>query len=253
MSKPLMYSGFHAVWAILRHRPEAVLALFVQESRAGRGEERLEALCAEAARFGIRPQMARREVLERHAGPQHQGVVVRARPRAVGDENHLLAKLEQLPHDPLLLLLDGVTDPHNLGACLRTADAVGVDAVVVPRRHACGLTPTACRSAAGAAESVAYFEVTNLGRVMDELRQQGIRIFGTARNETSCSLLETAAEGPLAVVMGAEGQGMRRLTREKCDQLLEIPMAGEVESLNVSVATAVVLYQLARNRLERFS
>jgi len=244
MSKPLMYSGYHAVEAILRHRPEAVLELFVQDSRAERGEERLEALCAEATRLGIRPQRARREVLEKHAGPQHQGVVARARPRIAGDDNALLVHLDKARPDPLLLVLDGVTDPHNLGACLRSADATGVDAVIVPRRHACGLTPTACRSAVGAAESVPYFEIGNLSRVLELLRERGIWVVGTALGEHSQSLFEFSATGPLALVMGAEGDGMRRSTREKCDYLIEIPMCGEVESLNVSVATAVVLYQL---------
>ncbi|MFN3714774.1 MAG: 23S rRNA (guanosine(2251)-2'-O)-methyltransferase RlmB [Alcanivoracaceae bacterium] len=248
MSKPQMYSGYHAVAAILRHRSEAVLELFVQDTRAERGEERLDALCAEAQRLGVRPQRARREVLEKHAGPQHQGVVARVRPRQPGDEHTLMQHLDGLGHPPLLLVLDGVTDPHNLGACLRSADATGVDAVIVPRRHACGLTPTACRSAAGAAESVPYFEIGNLARLLEQLRERGIWVVGTALEQNSQSLFEFRPEGPLALVMGAEGDGMRRSTMEKCDYLLEIPMRGEVESLNVSVATAVVLYQLMRGR-----
>ena len=248
MSKPQMYSGYHAVAAILRHRPEAVLELFVQDSRAERGEERLDALCAEATRLGIRPQQARRDVLEKHAGPQHQGVVARARPRTPGDEADLMNHLDRLDRAPLLLVLDGVTDPHNLGACLRSADATGVDAVIVPRRHACGLTPTACRSAVGAAESVPYFEIGNLARLLEQLRERGIWVVGTALEQNSQSLFDFNGEGALALVMGAEGDGMRRSTMEKCDYLIEIPMLGEVESLNVSVATAVVLYQLMRSR-----
>lgn len=244
-----MFSGYHAVAAILRHRPQAVLELFVQDSRAERGDERLSALCQQARQMGVTPQHTRREVLEKHAGAQHQGVVARARPRPPGDEAALHARLDSLDHAPLLLLLDGVTDPHNLGACLRSADATGVDAVIVPRRHACGLTPVACRSAAGAAESLPYFEIGNLARTLVQLRERGIWVAGTALAEDSQSLFDFVATGPLALVMGAEGDGMRRLTREHCDYLLEIPMRGEVQSLNVSVATAVVLYQLCRDRL----
>ncbi len=247
-NKPIMYSGYHAVDAILRHRPQDILELFVQDSRAERGEERLERLCQEAARMGIKAQRARREILEKHAGPQHQGVVARARPREVGGDNELLALLDNTQRVPLLLVLDGVTDPHNLGACLRSADATGVDAVIVPRRHACGLTAVVCRTAVGAAESVPYFEVTNLSRTLAELKQRGIWIAGTALSTDSQPLFEFVSDGPLAVVMGAEGEGMRHGTQQACDYLLDIPMLGEVQSLNVSVATAVVLYQLARGR-----
>ena len=247
-NKPVMYSGYHAVEAILRHRPEDVLELFVQDSRAERGEQRLESLCEEAQRLGVTPQRARREVLEKHAGPQHQGVVARARPRRIGDDNALQALLDGLQRPAFLLLLDGVTDPHNLGACLRSADAAGVDAVIVPRRHACGLTPVVCRTAVGAAESVPYFEVGNLVRALEMLKARGIWVAGTALADNSESLYAFSTDAPLAVVMGAEGEGMRQSTREACDYLLEIPMAGEVQSLNVSVATAVVLFHLARGR-----
>ncbi len=249
--KPIWFAGLHAVESLLRHRPEAVLELFVLDSRAERGEDRLQRLCEQAQAFGLRPQRVARDTLEKHAGPQHQGVAARARPRTPGDEHALLSHLDRLGHDPLLLVLDGVTDPHNLGACLRTADAVGVDGVIVPRRNAAGLTPVACRSAAGAAEAVPYFEVGNLARTLDQLRERGVWIAGTGRDEHSQLLHEFVPAGALAVVMGAEGDGMRRLTRDKCDYLLEIPMVGEVESLNVSVASAVVLYHLARPRLQR--
>ncbi|EKF75926.1 RNA methyltransferase [Alcanivorax hongdengensis A-11-3] len=245
--KPLMYSGFHAVEALLRHRPEAVLELFVQDSRADRDDPRLEALISEARGQGIAVQRARREVLEKHAGPQHQGIVARARPRRPGDENQLLEWLGR-ETAPFLLILEGVTDPHNLGACLRSADAAGVDAVIVPRRHAAGLTPVACRSAAGAAESLAYYEVGNLGNLLDQVRQRGVWVVGTALEDRSESLFTFSPPASLAVIMGAEGAGLKRLTRDKCDQLLEIPMAGEVQSLNVSVATGVVLFHVCRER-----
>lgn len=248
MNKPLMYSGYHAVEALLRHRPEAVLELFVQDARAERGDARLQGLIDQARTIGIAVQEARREVLARHAGPQHQGVVARARPRRPGDEKALEDVVIREGAALRLLVLDGVTDPHNLGACLRSADATGVDAVVVPRRHACGLTPVVCRTAVGAAESVPYFEVTNLARTLGQLKQAGLWIAGTALAQDSQPLFDFEANGPLVVVMGAEGEGMRQSTREACDYLLEIPMAGEVQSLNVSVATAVVLYQVARGR-----
>lgn len=250
-TKPQMFSGYHAIEAILRHRPHAVLELFVQDTRAERGEERLDILCQEAQRLGIKPQRARREILEKHAGPQHQGVVARVRPRPVGGDVELLEHLRRLERPPLVLILEGVTDPHNLGACLRSADATGVDAVVVPRRHACGLTPVVCRSAVGAAESVHYFEVGNLGRALESLKQAGLWVVGTALAPESQSLFDFQTDRGLAVVMGAEGAGMRQGTRQACDYLLEIPMVGEVQSLNVSVATAVVLYHLARPRLRQ--
>lgn len=248
-NKSQMYSGYHAVEAMLRHRPQDILELFVQDSRAERGDERLEKLCQEASRLGVRSQRARREVLEKHVGPQHQGVVASARGRKIGDDNALRTHLENLDNTPLLLILDGVTDPHNLGACLRSADASGVDAVVVPRRHACGLTPVVCRTAVGAAESVPYFEVGNLVRAMGALKEKGFWLAGTALAENSQSLFAFEANDvPLAIVMGAEGDGMRLSTQQACDYLLAIPMAGEVQSLNVSVATAVVLFHLARVR-----
>lgn len=246
--KPLMYSGFHAVEALLRHRPEAVLELFVQDTRADRDDPRLAAMMQAAKDFGIAVQRARREVLEKHAGPQHQGIVARARPRRPADESALLQWLDGKPASPLLLILENVTDPHNLGACLRSADAAGVQGVIVPRRNAAGLTPVACRTAVGAAESLAYYEVGNLASLLDQLRDRGVWVVGTALEERSESLFTFEAPESLAIVMGAEGSGLKRLTRDKCDQLLEIPMAGEVQSLNVSVATGVMLFQVRAQR-----
>lgn len=246
-SRPQMYSGIHAVAALLRHRPEAVLDLLVRESRLERGDTRLEALVQAARQQGIAVQYAKRETLEKHAGPQHQGVVARARPRKPGNDADLDALLDGI-ESPLLLILEGVTDPHNLGACLRSADAAGVDAVVVPRHHAAGLTPVACRSAAGAADAIPYFEVGNLARRLADFRQRGITVAGAALNERSRSLFDFQPPAALALVMGAEGPGLRRLTLEGCDQLLAIPMAGDVQSLNVSVATGVVLFHVRARR-----
>lgn len=248
MNKPLMYSGFHAVEALLRHRPEAVLELFVQDTRVDRDDPRLAAMIQAAKDFGIAVQRARREVLEKHAGPQHQGIVARARPRRPADESALLQWLDGKPASPLLLILENVTDPHNLGACLRSADAAGVQAVIVPRRNAAGLTPVACRTAVGAAESLAYYEIGNLASLLDQLRDRGVWVVGTALEERSESLFTFRPPESLAIVMGAEGGGLKRLTRDKCDQLLEIPMAGEVQSLNVSVATGVMLFQVRAQR-----
>ncbi len=249
MDKPVMYSGIHAVESLLRHRPEAVLELFVLDRRAERGEARLDTLMQQALAQGIAVQSARRESLEKLAGPQNQGVVARARPRVPGGESELAVLLDGLERPPLLLILEGVTDPHNLGACLRSADAAGVDAVIVPRRHAAGLTPVACRSAAGAAESLRYFEVGNLAQLLAALQERGIRVAGAALDQRSVSLFDYQPDPGLAVVMGAEGEGLRRLTLERCDDLVSIPMAGDVQSLNVSVATGVMLFHLrARGR-----
>jgi len=248
MNKPLMYSGIHAVESLLRHRPEGVLELFVLDTRAKRGDARLETLIIAARDQGIAVQYSRRESLDKLAGPQNQGVVARARPRSAGDEQALAAHLDGLDHPPLLLILEGVTDPHNLGACLRSADAAGVQAVIVPRRNAAGLTPVACRTAVGAAESLAYYEIGNLASLLDQLRDRGVWVVGTALEERSESLFTFRPPESLAIVMGAEGSGLKRLTRDKCDQLLEIPMAGEVQSLNVSVATGVMLFQVRAQR-----
>jgi len=233
------------VESILRHRPEAVLEMFVYDKRMEKQDERLRDVLALAKQMGVGVQTVKREAMEKHAGAQNQGVAVRARPKMVGNNNDLQALLaRQESANPLVLVLDGVTDPHNLGACLRTADAVGATAVVVPRRNACGLTPVACRTAVGAAETVPYFEVNNLAQTLSGLQKKGYWVVGTGLGAESQPLREFSLSGPTVVVMGAEGDGMRRLTTEQCDYLVEIPMRGYVESLNVSVATAVVLYHL---------
>jgi 23S rRNA (guanosine2251-2'-O)-methyltransferase len=241
--KPTFYSGFHAVEAILKHRPQDILELFVLDSR---DDARLENLLRQAQQQGIACHRASRQTLEKHAGPQNQGVVARARERKAGNEQELHAFLDRCAN-PKLLLLDEVTDPHNLGACLRAADGAGVDAVIVPRRHSAGLTPAACRSAAGAAESLAWFEVGNLVRTQELLKERNIFIYGTALADGCKTLYEITPPAAWALVMGAEGAGMRRLVQENCDQLVAIPMRGEVQSLNVSVATAVALYWLTKD------
>lgn len=248
-SKPIYYSGFHAIQAMLQHRPEDVLELFVLE---GRNDQRLEILLDQANNMGVVGQRASRDTLTKFAGSQHQGVVARARPRRAKSEHELTDFLHSCPA-PRLLLLDEITDPHNLGACLRTADGAGVNAVIVPRRHSASLTPVACRSAAGAAETLAWFEVGNLARTQQLLKEQGLFIYGTALTEQSTSLYELTPADSWALVMGAEGSGMRRLVQQSCDQLLSIPMQGAVQSLNVSVATGVVLYWLTQPQATKVS
>jgi 23S rRNA (guanosine2251-2'-O)-methyltransferase len=163
-------------------------------------------------------------------------------------EKHLPDILDGIEGTPLVLILDGVTDPHNLGACLRTADAAGAHVVIAPKDKSAPLNATAAKVACGAAEAVPYIQVTNLARTMKELQERGIWIIGTA-GEAQQSLYQHDLKGPIAIVMGAEGQGMRRLTREHCDFLANLPMAGEVSSLNVSVATGVCLFEVVRQRM----
>jgi 23S rRNA (guanosine2251-2'-O)-methyltransferase len=178
-------------------------------------------------------------------GVRHQGVgaQVDAQDRALDLED----VLDAIEGDPLVLLLDGVTDPHNLGACLRSADGAGAHAVIAPKDRSCGLTAAAAKVASGAAESIPYITVTNLARTMRELKDRGIWLVGTA-DDAPASLWQSKLDGPLGLVLGAEGEGLRRLTRENCDHLASIPMLGSVESLNVSVASGVCLYEARRRR-----
>ena len=174
--------------------------------------------------------------------------MARVREQAPGDENDLVVFLDGLEAPPFLLLLDGVTDPHNLGACLRSADAAGIHAVITPRDKSASITPVVRKVAVGAADSMPFFQVTNLARTMEMLKERGIWLMGTALEEEAKSLYDVALTGPIGIIMGAEGSGMRRLTRELCDVLLYIPMGGSVESLNVSVATGVTLFEAMRQR-----
>jgi len=236
--------GLHAVSARLRHHPQSVLELFVN---AGRHDRRLRDALALAQARGVRVvavEAPRLQGLVGHVG--HQGIVARVAPvQSVATIESIVAEQGQRT---LLLVLDGVTDPHNLGACLRVADALGVHAVVVPKDRSAGLTPTVVKVASGAAESVPLIAVTNLARTLGQLKDQGLEVVG-ASEAGSEALPEARLQGPLAWVLGAEGEGMRRLTQERCDRLLRIPMLGHVESLNVSVAAAICLYETRRQRL----
>ena len=236
--------GLHAMQAVLEREPERVIEVFVLK---GRNDERLSTIVNQARRFGISIQFCQRKVLDdKVSGEQHQGVVARAKPAKPLDENDLDVILDS-QSQPFLLVLDGVTDPHNLGACLRTADAAGVNAVVVPKDKSAGLTATARKVACGAAETTPLIQVTNLSRTLKHMQERGVWVTGTA-GEATQSLYEVKMTGPCALVMGAEGKGMRRLTREHCDDLVKLPMAGSVSSLNVSVATGICLYEIVRQR-----
>ena len=238
--------GIHAVSAFLTNAPERLIEVYVLK---GREDKRLQPLLNELYQMGISVQFLNRQTLDKKAdGEVHQGIIARVQPAKELNENDLALILQQQPN-PLLLVLDGVTDPHNLGACLRTADAAGVCAVIVPKDKSAQLTSIARKVACGAAEVIPLIRVTNLARTLRDLQQQhNVWVVGTAGEATE-TLYQSKLTGALALVMGAEGEGMRRLTREHCDQLISIPMAGSVSSLNVSVATGVCLFEIVRQRL----
>ena len=235
--------GLHAVDALLRRQPGRIQRLWLQ---AGRNDKRIAAMLSLARNQGV--DILPRAELDGKVRGRHQGVVAEVLPgERQWDETALLQLLDELDDAPLLLVLDGVTDPHNLGACLRSADAAGADAVIVPRDRSADLNATVRKVACGAAESVPLVRVTNLARTLESLKQRGIWLYGTA-GDAEETLYESDLSGPLAIVMGAEGAGMRRLTREACDHLVKLPMAGLVSSLNVSVATGVCLFEVVRQR-----
>ena len=236
--------GLHAMQAVIENEPERLIEIWVLK---GRDDERLINIVNQARRFGVSVQFCNRKVLDdKVKGEQHQGIVARAKPAKILDESDLDRLLDSTPV-PLLLVLDGVTDPHNIGACLRTADAAGAHALIVPKDKSGGLTGTARKVACGAAEVVPFIQVTNLSRTLKQLQDKGVWVIGTA-GEAEQLIYDCKLSGPMALVMGAEGKGMRRLTRETCDELLKLPMAGSVSSLNVSVATGVCLYEIVRQR-----
>ena len=241
--KPQIIFGFHAVGARMRTRAESVREIFVD---AKRDDKRMQALIENAKAKDLRVMLVDGKRLDGMTGnARHQGVVANVEaavlPQFVDDV------LDLLTVPPLLLLLDGVTDPHNLGACLRVADAAGAHAVIAPKDRSVGLTAVAMKVASGAAESIPYITVTNLARTLRELKDREIWIVG-ADEDGDSSLFTAKLGGPLAWVLGAEGEGLRRLTRENCDQIVSIPMFGAVESLNVSVASGVCLFEARRQR-----
>ncbi|CAI8233482.1 MAG: 23S rRNA (guanosine-2'-O-)-methyltransferase RlmB [Marinobacterium sp. xm-d-530] len=236
--------GIHAVTTLLNRDPERVKRLFIVQ---GRVDPKVEKILALAGQAGIHVETISKHRLEERVDGVHQGVMAEAKPLPILGDKELFKLMDEVEHSPLLLVLDGVTDPHNLGACLRTADAAGVAAVIAPRDKSAPLNATAIKVACGAADAVPYFQVTNLSRTLNQLQERGVWVVGTA-GEAEGSIYQTDLTGPLALVMGAEGKGMRRLTREQCDLLIKIPMAGEVSSLNVSVATGVTLFEIVRQR-----
>ncbi|WP_179993502.1 23S rRNA (guanosine(2251)-2'-O)-methyltransferase RlmB [Acinetobacter sp. YH1901136] len=247
MAKPEYYYGVHSVESLLELEPERVLTLFTLK---GRDDQRLQKILELAEPFGISVQKASRDSLEKLAGlPFHQGVVAAVRPHPTLNEKDLDALL-QADSKPLLLALDQVTDPHNLGACIRTAAAMGVTAVIVPRDRSASLTPTARKVAAGGAEKVEFIQVTNLARTLAHLKQEfNVRVVGTMLDEKALPIQQFDFTGTaVCVVMGAEDTGLRPITQSQCDQTVFIPMAGNLQSLNVSVATGMALYEACRQR-----
>ena len=235
--------GWHAVEAVLRRDPARVLSLWLAE---GREDARAAALGRLAQEVGMAIRRVTARELDAKTSELHQGILVEVTPLAPWDEDQLITAVGEA-ESPLLLALDGVQDPHNLGACLRSADACGAMAVIVPKDRAAGLTPSARKVAAGAAETTPVVTVTNLARCLRDLQQAGIWVVGAEAGATQ-QADEVDLRGSTLLVMGAEGAGLRQLTRQHCDALVRLPSVGAVESLNVSVATGMLLYEACRQR-----
>ncbi len=254
MSNPKVLFGFHAVGVRLKTAPKSIVEIYIDPSRR---DARMRQFVEKVKECGVRLLEADGMRLAKLCGSHgHQGVAARVHELPqVTSLDELLEQLEASQQDlplaqrvqPLILVLDGVTDPHNLGACLRVADGAGVHAVIAPKDHAAGINATVAKVASGAAETVPYFMVTNLARTLNELKERNIWIIGTSDAATK-TLYQVDLRGPVALVLGAEGDGMRQLTAKTCDDLISIPMQGAVESLNVSVASGVCLYEALRQR-----
>lgn len=237
--------GLHAVQALLKSAPQRVIEIYMVQ---GRNDQKLQKIVNSAQSNGIHCQVVNRNKLDDLVSDEnHQGVVAVCTPGETYDETWLFALLENLNEPAFLLILDGVTDPHNLGACMRSAEAAGVHAVIAPKDKSAGLTPIARKVACGAAEVLPFVPVTNLARTLKALQEKGIWLFGAA-GEAEHSVYQSNLKGPIGILMGAEGDGLRRLTQDTCDHLMNIPMAGTVSSLNVSVATGICLFEAVRQR-----
>ena len=238
--------GLHSVQAALDYSPNKIHKAWVD---SGRQDKRLTQAIDNLLDLGIEPEKVDRKKLDRLAeNNNHQGIVIEVEMPSELTESDLKTAVENLTTTALFLVLDNVQDPHNLGACLRTADATGVHGVIITKDNATGITPTVCKVASGAAETVPVYQVTNLARTLRWLKGEGLWIMGAA-GETAQTIYSTDFSVPMALVVGTEGKGLRRLTKEQCDVLVSVPMHGKVESLNLSVATGVLLYEAVRQRL----
>jgi 23S rRNA (guanosine2251-2'-O)-methyltransferase len=243
MSSPRVLFGFHAVNVRMKTAPQSIVELHVETQRR---DARMRSFVERAREAGVKLVDSDNDRLDKLAGSsRHQGVV--ARVEAVVMPHSLDEVIESVEGPPLILFLDGVTDPHNLGACLRVADGAGAHAIVAPKDNAAGINATVAKVASGAAETVPYIMVTNLARAMTEVKEHELMVVGTS-DDAEHTIYDLDLTGPVAFVLGSEGDGMRQLTRKTCDRLVRIPMAGAVESLNVSVAAAVCLYEALRQR-----
>lgn len=237
--------GLHAIQAALEVPVSRVTEIWLSDERQ---DARISALIEAAKKHGLHPNKVSKDELDEMApDARHQGSIARCKPLSNLDESDLFKLIDESEEPPFLLILDGVQDPHNLGACMRTAEAAGAHAVVAPKDRASGITPTALKVSSGAAERLPFIQVTNLARVLRELQQKGVWLVGTS-GESEVTLFEVDLKGPLGIILGAEERGIRRLTREHCDQVVYIPMHGGAESLNVSVAAGVCLFEAGRQR-----
>lgn len=247
MNDKMIIFGLHAVEAFINKHPDRIIRVsFLQD----RQDKKIQALMMLAKNHGIKIELLSRQALDKLTNnANHQGAVALSEKTKAYSEKDLGDLLEQLSEPPFLLILDSIQDPHNLGACLRSADAAGVHAVIAPKDKSVGLTPAVCKVASGAAESVPFIQVTNLARTLRDLKERNIWLYGAA-GEASQTLYSADLKGSIAIVLGAEGTGLRRLTREHCDVLLNIPMQGSVSSLNASVAAGIFLFEAVRQRLK---
>lgn len=243
MSQSITY-GIHAVHALLDKTPERVQKLLIAK---GRDDKRLKSILTLANDAGIQIEYVSRDALDQQTQENHQGVIATTTKSKSLSEAELAGFIENLDHPAFIVILDGVQDPHNLGACVRTAEAAGADCLIIPKDKAVGITPVVRKVACGATETLPVVQVTNLARVMRQLKDAGVWLYGAA-GEAEQSVYELNLKGAIALVLGAEGSGLRQLTRKECDGLMRIPMAGFVSSLNVSVATGVCCFEAVRQR-----